>query len=419
MVESFFRRRTVVQRLVQGPVGRELELFATVLCEERYPPATVRKYLRAADAFGRWLDGIGLAIDRCREEIIGRYIWQLGRRRHPRWRCGRLPDAAAGVRKFVSVLAQRHLLPASTRAATEVDKWLEAFDRHLDQVAGAAERTRRQYLDWCRRFMAQRFGSGEVAWGELDANDLIRFVRAQAQRLRPSSCKSGATFVTALRSLLRFLVSVGAVRPGLESAIPVVRRVKLASLPRHVNAADIARTLATCDRRTAIGRRDFAVLKLLSRLGLRASEVVRLTLDDIDWRQGWLVVRRAKSSRERQLPLPPDVGEALVSYLKDGRPQSGDRRVFLRANAPFTPINPMVVTVIARTHLRLAGVKASPIGAHVLRHTVATHMVRQGVSFKDVADVLGHARLETTAIYAKLDLDTLRRVALPWPGAAR
>lgn len=417
MIDRFFSRRRIVARLESGPVRRELELFASVLREEGYAAETGRQYIRSAHRFGGWLEGIGLGIKGCHEQAIGLYIWQLGRRRHPRWDRGRLPEAAEGVRKFVSVLRQRDMMaPAAPPPQTDTERWLHAFDSHLEHVAGVAERTREQYLGWCRRFMAVRFGDGQVDWGGLSAEDLIRFVQVQAQRLRPSACGSGATFVTALRSLLRFLVCTGAVRRGLESAIPVVRRAKLASLPRHLSAADVARTLATCDERTVIGRRDRAVLMLLSRLGLRSSEVVRLGLDDIDWREGWLAVRRCKSRRERRLPVPQDVGQAVAAYLRNGRPRSTHRTVFLRCIPPYRPLQPISVTALARTHLRLAGVEGHLLGAHLLRHTVATHMVRQGVTLKEVADVLGHARLETTAIYAKLHLDTLRSVALPWPG---
>ncbi len=373
MLESFYKRRHVVSQLVTGPVGKELELFATVLREEGYAAETVRKYVRSADTFGRWVVGMGLSIDGCQEQTIGLYVWQLGRRRHAYLDRGRLPEAAEGVSRFVAVLRQRDMmLPATPPPDTYAERWLHAFDRHLEGVAGVAERTREQYLGWGRKFIAARFGTGPVDWGGLTADDLIRFVQAQAGRLRPSACDSHATFVTALRSLLRFLVCTGAVKQGLESAIPVVRRAKLASLPRHLSQADVARTLATCDEGTAIGLRDRAVLMLLSRLGLRSSEIVRLGLEDIDWREGWLAIRQCKSRRERRLPVPQDVGRAVVAYLKHGRPRGIQRTVFLRAIPPYRSLHPISITALARAHLRLAGVEGHPLGAHTLRHYSAS-----------------------------------------------
>lgn len=220
-----------------------------------------------------------------------------------------------------------------------------------------------------------------------------------------------------LRSLLRFLHVAGWVRSGLEQAVPSVAGWRLSSLPRGLQAGQVTRLLASCDRSTPLGRRDLAILKLLSRLALRACEVARLRLDDIDWRAGELTVR-GKGSTIGRLPLPQDVGEALVSYLRDGRPASASREVFVSARAPLRALSSAAVTAVVRYACDRAGLDR--VGAHRLRHTVATELLRAGVPLAQIAPILRHASVSTTAIYAKVDQEALRALARPWPlaGAA-
>jgi site-specific recombinase XerD len=224
--------------------------------------------------------------------------------------------------------------------------------------------------------------------------------------------------VTATRAFVRFLVGKGLVASGLVGAVPTVRQWKQASLPNYISADQVAAVVATCSDVSALGRRDRAILLLLVRLGLRASEVASLRLDDIHWREGVISVRGAKSGRERPLPFPTEVGAAVAKYLREGRPRSHQRQVFLAFRAPHQSLSPSAISCIAAKALARADVRAARRGAHVFRHTVATRMVRAGASLKDIADVLGHARLETTSIYAKLDVQKLIAVALPWPEVA-
>lgn len=198
-----------------------------------------------------------------------------------------------------------------------------------------------------------------------------------------------------------------------------MRQWKHAALPAFLSIDEVDRVLTQCRDDTPIHRRDRAILLLLARLGVRASEVAHLCLDDIDWRQGQVTIRAGKSGRERGLPLSADVGAALVAYLQDGRPKRRHRALFLQARPPYGALSAGAVTCLAQRALHHADVAARRPGAHVFRHSAATRMVRGGATFKQIADVLGHARIETTAIYAKLDLAALTRVALPWPGDAR
>lgn len=418
MFDGLFVRDDVLARLASSPVVEHLAGFVAALQQQGYATETVRRYVCAADVF------VGSAIQGCRigkldEATLVAYVEGLGRLRHPRVARGRLHEAAFGVRRFVEYLRERGVIRAtSTRCRTEGERWLRSFDQHLEVVSGLSRRTRESYSLHVRRLLAAQFGDGRVDWQRFTAQDVERFIRQQAAKARPSACGSPLGVVTATRRLLRFLVFQGAVPPGMECAVPTVRRARLAALPKHLSPREIRDVLSTCSRHTPTGHRDRAVLLLLCRLGLRASEVMQIQLDDVDWRQGRLVIRTPKGGRMRWLPLPHDVGGALVAYLKKGRPSTPCRSVFVRMPAPHRPFKySAAVSAIVHTHLRLAGVPMRG-GAHLLRHSAATQMVRSGVSFKEVADVLGHRLLETTAIYAKLDLARLAKVALPWPAAS-
>jgi site-specific recombinase XerD len=248
---------------------------------------------------------------------------------------------------------------------------------------------------------------------DLDAGDVSRFVTRQCRRL---SVRSAERLVNGMRSFLRFALAEGLITAPLASAVPSVARWSGAGLPRGLAPAQVAALLASCDRRRATGRRDYAILVLLGRLGLRAAEVAALRLDDIDWRSGEIVVR-GKGRTEERLPLPSDVGEAIAAYLRRGRPQRPEREVFLRASAPLRGLAPEGVSEVVRAASERAGLGS--FGAHRLRHTAGTEMLRAGASLSEVAQVLRHRSVATTAIYAKVDHLALRELAMPWPGSER
>lgn len=293
--------------------------------------------------------------------------------------------------------------------------WLDDFDRHLSQVVGLAVASRRQYCFYVRRFLAQ-YGAG-ITQDQRGprAEWLTAFVRQEASRLHGHARKSPGN---ALRAWLRYLVFCGTVGNELKGAIPSYPQWKYASLPVRLTADEIERVLGASLDGSPHELRNRAMLVVLARMGLRARELTQLMLDDIDWGRGCMRIRPGKSHRERCLPLPRDVGEALSAYLLHERPASSCRAVFLSTREPYGPIlDSSVVSRTVRRAMNHAGVVGISAAAHALRHTAATQMVCSGASFKEVADVLGHASLATTAIYAKLDLATLAHVALPWPGA--
>lgn len=295
--------------------------------------------------------------------------------------------------------------------------WAASYVDYLRDVAGAADATRARHLPTVRRFIAACLGQGAPDWTGLSVQRVAEFIREEAARRTGHGRKAPAS---ATRSFLRFLAWRGAAPSGLDRAIPSVRRARHASLPPHLSSEQLARLLERAASPGPAQHRDRAILLLLADLGLRAGEVAVIELDDVDWRAGQLRLRAGKCRRERVLPLPQEAGAALAEYLQHGRPPCRERRVFLTLADPARPFQAPAVAAVVRRSLKRAGIPLGRLtGAHMLRHTAASRMVNGGASFKDVADVLGHRSLQTTGIYAKLDLHTLAAVALPWIGGVR
>jgi site-specific recombinase XerD len=276
--------------------------------------------------------------------------------------------------------------------------------------------TEQNYRREIRAFLHHRFRRGAITPSAIRADDLQRFVLARAQQVAPARAKLA---VTALRAFSRFLRLRGDVTEDLTSSALTVSRWRLSTLPTSISPEQVERMLAQCDRRTIVGRRNYAILLVLARLGLRAGEVVALTVDDADWDAGEVIVR-GKGLRRERVPLPHDVGQALAAYLRAGRPRCSTRRLFVRMHAPrigFTS-SAAVSTIVAHA---IAKAKLDPPshGAHLLRYSLATHVLRRGGSLAEVAELLRHRHPDTTALYAKVDLESLRSVAPPWPKVDR
>jgi integrase/recombinase XerD len=261
-----------------------------------------------------------------------------------------------------------------------------------------------------------RFGNGSVMLSRLSARDVVRFVKHQASHLH---LKRAKLLTSALRSFLRYTRYRGEVTLDLAAAVPIVANWSMPSIPRAIGADQVRQLLSSINRCTAIGRRDYAILLLLARLGLRSGEVAFLDLDDIDWDAGQVSIR-GKGGQRTSLPLPVDVGKAIAAYLRHGRPRSTSRRMFLRGKAPIRGfLSQCAISSIVRHALRRAGIQAPTTGAHQFRHALATQMLRHGASLTEIGEVLRHRSPQTTMIYTKVDLKALRALALPWPGGAR
>lgn len=411
MLEHTFARPCVIARLRGSQLGPYLDTLATALHHDGYAPSSIQRFLRAAEKFAHWGQAHGYSVCEMDEDLLHRYLSGLAR-----YRSGNLPKAAQGLGHLVRFLQQQGVArprPAALPAGP-LDQWLRDYDAHLEHVAGLALSTRQTYGHLVGRFITACFGAKTPDWTVVTPARITTFVTQEAALRQKAGRKLPAV---AVRSFLRFLVFRGEIRPGLEAAAPSPPQWKYASLPSRLTLQEVERVLAVYQDRTAICLRNRAMLFLLARLGLRAQDVVSLCLDDIDWANGCLTLRPGKSRRARRLPLPHDVGQAIVAYVQGGRPQNASRQVFLHSRAPFRALTNAAVWAIVRQAFTRAGLVVPPgIASHIFRHSVASELVNHGASFKDVADILGHQSIQTTGIYAKLELDTLAAVALPWEG---
>lgn len=411
MLDHFLRDRAAAQRLRANPIGSHLDAFTTRLSRRGYAWTTIRERVWALAAFGRWVQRRGLSVSDLRRSIADDFC----RRRcavHRRHR-----DTAA-LRLFLDYLEAEHLIPATPLAIdrsplAQLKDRYKAYLQH-ERALSPLSVTRHWFV--LRRFLVERFGDGPIDLRDLRPDDVTRYL---LRHVPAQSCFS--THVSTLRVFLRFLWQAGDIDRDLAAAIPPIRRWRLVEVPKYLKAAEVAHLLASVDRTSASGRRNYAILLLLARLGLRAGEVVRLELDDLDWRTGELTVR-GKGSVHARLPLPPDVGAALATYLRTDRPACPTRRVFVCLKAPHRGFShPATVSTLVHRALDQAGLTPPTTGAHLLRHSLATDLLRHGASLGDIAEVLRHRFPQTTEIYAKVDVDRLRALAQPWPmpGGAR
>lgn len=388
-----------------GPLAPFADAYGLELKERGYTRRTTVNELRQVGRLSRWLESSGLTVAELSDGRVDEFLafQRAGGRHRAGW-------SRPGLLCLLDVLRELAVLAAeeSAPAGSPTDVLLASFERFLLTERGLAAGTVAGYVRHARRFVEGMPPSGGLVG--LTARDVTGAVLRESGAVSVSAAQ---LFVSSLRSFLRFCFLERVVEVDLsQAALPVTGR-RRSSLPRGISKIDAAALLDRCDRRSAVGRRDYAVIVTLLRLGLRASEVAALRLDDIDWRAGELVVR-GKGAREDRLPLPADVGEAIASYLRRGRPASDQREVFLQARAPFRSIAPGTVSSTVRRACRRAGV--AEVGAHRLRHTVACEMVSAGVPLVQIAQVLRHHSLQSTAIYARVDVDQLRLLAAPWPG---
>jgi len=296
----------------------------------------------------------------------------------------------------------------------QVKEVINEYGQHLQRARGVSESTRHQYIHYVQRFLSESFTDViQDKLRNLQPGELIQYVIRQREHHHEPVLKS---MLTALRSFFRFLQMKGLCKAQLVNAVPSLPAWKLSRIPRYLTKEQLRKFLTSFDRKTPTGRRDYAIALCLARLGLRGKEVAHLTLDDIDWRSGILRITSSKVRRFSSLPLPEDVGKAIVSYLRNGRAPTADRHLFVcHRNRIGQPLQSDAIRNMMRRRFKQTGMKVSSGGTHIFRHTVATHMVQQGVSIKEVADFLRHRSLDTTAIYTKVNLPMLLEVARPWP----
>jgi integrase/recombinase XerD len=395
----------VLRSFVRGPLEPHVVGFTEALLRRGYTRSSASQHICFIAHLDRWMSASGVGVGELSAPTIERYLAErraAGYREYRSWRA---------FVPLLDYLGPLGVLPAPAVVRRgPVEDLLGCYCDYLIVERGLTSATVRGYVDAVRPFVASRLHGEVMDVAGIGAADVTAFVLAACPGRAVGPAK---LIVCALRSLLRWLHLTGVTPVSLATAVPSVAGWRLSGLPKGLEPAQLRRLLVACDRRTAAGRRDYAVLLLLSRLGLRAGEVAVLALDDIDWRGGEIVVR-GKGNRVERLPLPADVGSAIAAYLRRGRPRTADgRSVFVRVRAPHRALSSTGVTNIVCGMARRAGL--GTVHAHRLRHTAATAMLRAGSTLPEVGQVLRHRSPLTTAIYAKVDRDALAVLARPWP----
>jgi len=375
-----------------------------------YAQSTVRAKCDLLADLSRWLERRGLPLAGLDEGRLALFL--ATRRRRSKTRRG---DRATGRQLLGHLRELEEIAVASQRIdRTPVACLTREFEEFLHAERGLASSTVSDYTHTARDFLEDRFGGQALHLERLRSQDLHGFVLREVQRVSRSHGKGA---VTALRSFLRFLLQRGDIQADLARTLPGVATWRLSHLPKSLPPKQVEQLLACCDRSTPTGKRDYAILLLLARLGLRGGEVVAMTLEDLDWERGEIVVR-GKGQRLERLPLPAEVGAALACYLRDVRPARATRRVFIRMKAPLQGLARSAICCVVRRALRRAGLNPEFKGAHLLRHSLATDLLRRGASLGEIGQLLRHRQPTTTQIYAKVDIAALRGIALPWPRGA-
>ncbi len=416
MMEEYFNIPLVLSSIRINILQKSLENFAQYLIRRGHTPRMIKEYLRVAVHFVYWFENEGNSLPMAENETAWRFYHE-----HLPVCCCPVSTAyrarvRAGLKHLMFVLRNDgHILPVSEMSKMPIDIIIEDFEGHLKSVCGASASTCRQYTRYARVFLRALYGDGQIDFSILTAKYIVKFVTERAKHYTPGT-ETAKAITTAVRSFLRYMVFQGLCDARLVNAVPTIPHWKLAGLPKSLNEQQLDSLLGAFDQSTSVGRRDHAIALCLIGLGLRCNEVAALCLDEIDWRKGVLRIHHGKGQRVNLLPLSADIGLAIAQYIRHDRPSTQQRNVFVQHRPPIgESIKSCTVQAIIRRSFKRSGITTTFMGSHMLRHTAASRMVQAGVSIKEVADILGHRSINTTCIYAKVDLPTLSLVAMPWP----
>jgi site-specific recombinase XerD len=409
MIDHFFSQPKVLKRLHFGPLDSHIDSFAQILMVQGYKRNTAKHKIRIVADFSRWLDHQGLCVKDLDETTLNEYLLHKGRR-------GSIfKIEPPTLRALLKHLRETGVVADSVQIDDDSKRRRieSGFAEYLAQERGLKQVTIDNYLSIAERFLSDQFGTGPIVLEGLQPSDIVQFILRNTETV---SAKRAQLIVISLRSFFRFLYQREETANDLSPSALTVANWRLSELPRFLEPEQVERLLQSCNQDSLVGQRDYVILLLLARLGLRAGDVVHMKLDDIDWDAGELIVC-GKSDRQQRLPIPKDVGEALARYLCDGRPPCSSRRVFIRIKAPHKGFSSSVaICNIVRRALVRAKLNPAFKGSHLLRHSLATRMLRSGASLAEIGEILRHQRLDTTQIYAKVDLAALRALAQTWPG---
>ncbi len=404
MRESSCQNLEAVNR-IPDPLVAQFGRFTTSLIEQGYADVTMRSKVKLVTNFVHWLKRSRLAVADLDESRMEAFL-----KRKQRERRGDLRT----LQQFLDHLRGQNLIPARNLPCdrSPLALILNRYETYLRTERGLVTHTIQEYQSFVRKFLLVRFRGRPLLLKAVRASDISDFVLRYTPGM---DVRRSQLMTTAFRSFFRFLFQKGELQTDLAASVPTVANWRLATVSKYLTPQEVKRVLQACDRHTAVGCRDYAILLLLARLGLRAGEVVGLQLEDINWRAGEILVR-GKGLLHDRMPLPPDVGQAVASYLRRGRPACRIRRVFICTKAPRRGFaHPSTLSTIVRRALARADLHPPLQGAHLLRHSLATSMLRSGASMREIAEILRHRALNTTEIYAKVDFEGLRSLAHPWP----
>lgn len=408
---TYFRDSKVLRRLREGPLGVHIDLYAARLLREGHCYQSGARCIRVVGDFSHWLARLHLDVCHVDERAVEQYQQFRARYRHPF-----LSDRPA-LYRLLAVLREGGVIASQTPVSPGSFGQIEKdFEHYLFCERGLSRATVIRHLTPLRKFLREHCAAGAASFPKLTGVDITRFVERHAHDQSP---RSAQCMCWTLRAFTRYLLYRGHISVDLAGVVPSVRTWRFGALPGYLSPEQVQQTLDSCDRRSSNGRRDYTVLLLLARLGLRANEIAMITLDDVDWHTGCLTVR-GKGRRRASLPLLSEVGTALADYLEHGRPPSDTRRVFVRSLAPHIGFaSSSGISQIAASALTRAGVDVGRKGTHIFRHSLATQLLRAGASLTEIGQVLRHQDQDTTRIYAKVDIDALRKLGLQWPGGVQ
>jgi site-specific recombinase XerD len=411
-MEQLFARPRAQMRMHDGPLGGYIDAYIDLLAAKGYSRDSRRRSAWLVGDFSRWLDQRGIAVAAVDQNLVDAFLRGRRRRRAPR-----VEDRSTLLRLLAHLALQGvTCIPSPKRAPTAAEQIEANYVDYMLHERNLAPATIRSNRIEARNLLTSLFADGPTTFDTVEARDVMAHIRRATKACRPTSA---CRVVGGVRAFLRFALYRGLLDTDMSSHIPAPAVWSQSSIPRTLQDDQVLRTLAQCDRATPSGCRDYAVILLLARLGLRAGEVAALQLEDIDWQAGELKIRNGHTRVDR-LPLLHDVGKALAQYLSEARPRCASRQIFVRAQAPLEGFSSgTAVAAIVRRALQRAGIDAPSEGAHVLRHTLATRLLREGSSLPEIGEVLRHRQQQTTTIYAKVDFPSLRAIAPSWPGGVQ
>lgn len=409
MVDQFFKHPKTIQHMNEGPLGPYINTYAKYLQDNGYSHHSSCYQLRLIASFSRWLQHQDIEAEDINDQTIDRFI---------KYRKQSLKTNSGDHFALNRMLKILHKIGITDNKVPDITKSdyqrVEGdFKHYLSHERGLAPATVINYLPIVHKFLFERFGNDLIRFTELCATDITEFILRHAYNF---SNKRAKLMVTAIRVFLRYLLLRKEIITDLSACVPTVASWKLSTLPKYLQFEQVQTILSHCNKQSPLGKRNYAILLLMARLGFRACEVIALKLEDIIWDTGHINIK-GKGKKAARFPLPEDVGESIVDYLKNGRPRCSTRHVFVRHYAPIKEFSHSCsISTIVKRALEHSGINSPHKGAHLFRHTLATQMLRRGASLSEIGELLRHRSPNTTLIYAKVDITALKALAQPWPG---